>query len=287
MSILAKPFMKIMKSEGGYNPKEPKSIGGYSYAGIGQKTYESWLKNKCQIADAPKDVKELAGKAIGTEYEKMSPLDIPKEYGVRVDVIKAFYEAYFQPACVDMLPQCLQYMHMDFFVNSYSHANKIVQRILEVDVDGVLGRGSKAKLKEFTANFEAELKNNKYADNDLIEKYHELKLAHYESIKGTNPDLYNENIKGWKLRANHVLADLQEYFEDDEPTTSAIHEDEFIDPFVENDNEPEKIVEKTQDLSDIVDRQDKLEKSVENIQDMLKQLLEEKAKPLKKNGFFS
>ena len=151
-----KPFQKIMKSEGGANFDEPASVGGKSYAGIAQKTYDSWRKNKCQIADAPSQVEELAGTALDTEYEKTNPFEIPSEYNVRTDVIRAFYEDYFQPACIDMLPICLQYAHMDFFTNSYSHANKIVQRILGFegkDVDGVLGRGSKEKLKEFKLRF--------------------------------------------------------------------------------------------------------------------------------------
>ena len=229
-----KSFDLLMHSEGGYNPDEPASVGGSSYAGIAQKTYDNWRKTKCRIPYAPDTVKELAGTAIGTEWEKANPFTIPEEYGVRVDVIRAFYDAYFEPACLDLLPECLQYMHLDFFTNAGFTANRIVQRLLGFtgrNVDGILGPGSKEALVAFTEQFNEVLKSNPYADNDIIEEYHQLKLEHYESLKTKNPELYEKNIRGWRMRADHVKAELAAYFEDENPTTSAIDESEHIDVF--------------------------------------------------------
>lgn len=231
-------FQRIMKSEGGVNDREAASVGGKSCAGIGKDPYDDWLKKKCQIADAPTEVKDLLGTAIGTKWEKASPLEIPKEFGVRVDVIVAFYKDYLYMARLECLPDCLQYMHADFFVNAKFNANRILQRMVgfkdkDGDVDGILGPASRERLKQMKEAVESS--DDPTADDDLIIAYHEQKLAHYESIKETAPDFYEENIRGWRKRAQHVLSELEDYFHDEEPTTSAIHEDDvhislFDDP---------------------------------------------------------
>ena len=234
-----KSFDLVMGSEGGVNFKEPASAGGKSCGGISQKTYENWLKTKCKISDAPGQVEELIGAALGTEWEKRNPFTIPDEYGVRCDVIRAFYEDYFKPAALEYLPECLEYMHLDFFVNAGFTANKIVQKLIGFtgkDVDGVIIVGdrmtnSKKTLMAFTEQFNITLQSDPYADNDLIEEYHQLKLEHYESLKAKNPELYEKNIRGWRMRADHVKAELAPYFEDESPTTSAIDDNDHIDVF--------------------------------------------------------
>lgn len=214
-------FQRIMKSEGGLNRREPASVGGISYAGISQKAYEAWVTKKApkRLSNIPANVEGLAGDAVDTEWEKGSPLEIPLEYGVRIDVITAFYKDYFKLARLDVVPECLKYMHADFFVNAKFNANKILQRMCgftDKDVDGILGPASRERILEMATD---DL-------DDLIMRYHEHKLAHYESIEETNPTLYQENIKGWRRRAQHVLSELEEYFADDEPTTSALDETE-------------------------------------------------------------
>ena len=222
-------FKRIMKSEGGFNPKEPASAGGKSYAGITQKSYDEWRNGPCTI-DVPEGVEMLAGNAIGTEWEKQSPLEIPEDIGVRVDVIVAFYVDYFQKAYIELLPECLQYIHADFFTNAMFTANQVLQKMLGFDeekgeVDGILGPESRARLQELCENLAMEMDQDPTADDDLIMAYHEQKLVHYESLK-KNEALYNANIKGWRKRAMHVLSELENYFYDENPTTSAIHEDE-------------------------------------------------------------
>ena len=224
-------FQRIMKSEGGFNPKEPALVGGKSYAGITQKTYDSWREQEdITIFDTPLNVEDLAGNALGTDYEKASPLEIPHEYGVRIDVIIAFYTDYFKKAYIELLPECLQYMHADFFTNAMFTANKILQKIVGFDedkgeVDGILGPESRAKLQELCDKLALDMDLDPTADDDLIMAYHELKLAHYESLnKPQTQELYNGNIKGWRKRAMHVLSELEDYFYDENPTTSAIHD---------------------------------------------------------------
>ena len=229
-------FQMIMESEGGFNPNEPASVGGKSYAGITQKAYDEWLEKKAPAIPCPPNVEDLAGSAIGTEWEKRSPLVIPDNehwsYKVRVDVIVAFYTDYFYMARLEVVPKCLRYIHADFFVNSKFNANKILQQMVDFtgdDVDGILGPASREKIVELQGD-----------EDDLIMEYHQLKLKHYHSIQEENRELYDKNIKGWIRRSNHILAQLEDYFHDEEPTTSAIHEDDQISLFDDPEVEPDE-----------------------------------------------
>lgn len=236
-------FVRIMKSEGGLNRKEPASVGGISYAGITQATYAEWLEHTKPelIVGFPSRVEMLAGSVEGSEWEKASPLEIPSEFNVRLDIILAFYKDYFFMARLEVLPECLRYMHADFYVNSQYTANKLLQEMVGLtgkEVDGVLGPVSRERI--------AEMEDHADAD-DLIMEYHDRKLRHYASIEGTNKELYLENIKGWRRRAQHVLGELEHYFRDDEPTTSAVFGDEppakmFL-PVEEEQNETTPVVE--------------------------------------------
>lgn len=223
-------FQRIMKSEGGLNRKEPASVGGISYAGISQKAYTEWIDSGIDM-NVPINVEDLAGEVIGTQFEKDSPLEIHERHKVRVDVIVAFYQDYFKLARLEVIPECLVYMHADAFVNMKFNANRIMQKIIgftkKEDLDGILGPASRARITELAENIDST--NN----DDLIMEYHDRKLEHYESIKESNPTLYESNIKGWVRRSNHVLAELESYFHDEEPTTSAIHEDDDINLFVD------------------------------------------------------
>ena len=225
-------FQRIMKSEGGINRREPASVGGKSCAGISQKTYNEWKIDHCQIADAPQDVEDLIGTAAGTTYEKQSPLDIPAECGVRLDVITAFYKDYLKNARLDILPDCLGYIHADFYVNSMYTANKVLQRMVGFTgkaVDGILGPASRARIAEMCEKLKADMAVDSMADDNLIMQYHDEKLKHYESLKFENPELYNENIRGWRKRSMHILSELEDYFYDENPTTSAMEETSDVD----------------------------------------------------------
>ena len=221
-------FQKILHSEGGYNPNEPVSVGGESYAGITQASYDAWRK-KTGNMNTPEKVKELAGKVLGTRYEKMSPLDIPADQDVKVETICAFYEDYFKPAGLDLVPECLKYIHADFFVNAGFTANKVLQRMCGMEADGIIGKGSRAALANLKAKLEADIETDPTADDDLIMIYHQEKLKHYRGLVAKNPETYEKWLKGWEKRAQHVLSELGDYFEDSNPTQSAVDVDEHID----------------------------------------------------------
>lgn len=258
-------FCRILDSEGGFNPDEPESVGGKSYAGITQQAYDQWIE-KSKYAGAPIGVEELAGDAIGTEWEKKSPLDIPSEYNVSIDIIFHFYSDYFKLARLEVVPKCLKYIHADFFVNSKFNANKVLQQMVGFtgdDVDGILGPASRNKIVELQGD-----------EDDLIMDYHHFKIQHYESIKEKNPELYEKNIKGWRRRANHILAQLEEYFHDEDPTPSAIVVDDDISLF--DDPEVNEEIESTRPPVDI--EAQITENVVKQISEMLPELIEEALK---------
>lgn len=275
-------FQKIMKSEGGLNLKEPASVGGKSYAGISQKTYLEWIDKKSQFNDLPVDVEHLAGGALGTKWEKDSPLQIPEEYNVRVDVIVAFYEDYFKMARLDLIPECLKYIHADFFVNSRFNANKILQRIVGFegkDVDGILGPASRERLSNLLEKFADEIKEDSNFDDHLIMEYHQQKINHYESIKDKNRQLYDNNIRGWLKRSQHILAELEDYFHDDDPTVSAIHDDEEESISLFDDHHIDTDIDNKDDNSQIVSQ------VTENIVKMLPEIIEDALKSIRSNKY--
>ena len=145
----------ILKSEGGLNEDEPSHVGGVSYAGITQKTYEAY---KSRLPDnAPHSVRDLVGNS---------------------KTIYNFYDLYLGDFHVWELPECLQYLHADFAVNAGSAAVKIIQELVGSDVDGVWGSGTSRDVASWKQRFDEELANNSYADNEVITKYNEAKLRH-------------------------------------------------------------------------------------------------------------
>ena len=192
----------ILKSEGGLNENEPAHVGGVSYAGITQKTWDAY-----RIRDPllPQSVRGLEG---------------------RHDFVEAFYVDYFGKYHVWELPEFLQYIFADFVVNAGSAAVKIIQRMAGVDADGLWGSGTSRAVQAWNMRIEAALATNPHLDNELITDYHNQKIAHYENLAELNPEKYGQYLQGWKRRANNVLADLGKYFEVEEPTAKAIDEDE-------------------------------------------------------------
>ena len=191
---------RIKSHEGELNEREPSHVGGVSYRGVTQRTFLEWVQG------------EGKGKNNGiTDVRQL--VDHP-------DVVDAFYHDYLKNAW--HLPECLQYMYCDFYTNGQSNATKIIQRMVGIDDDGVWGSGTTKVVQTWRAEIEAKMMTDPYLDNDLIMQFHDQKIAHYEKLATSNPELYGENLVGWKKRAMRVLAEHQEYFEDDEPVATAI-----------------------------------------------------------------
>lgn len=192
----------LLKSEGGLNEDEPAHVGGISYAGITQTTWDAY---RVQDASLPESVRLLEG---------------------RHDLVEAFYADYFGKYHVWELPEFLQYIFADFVVNAGSAAVKIIQRMVNTDADGVWGSGTSRAVESWKKTLAPDLVTNPDIDNELITEFHNQKIAHYERLVRLNPDKYARYLPGWKRRANNVLADLGQYFETDSPTAKAIDEDD-------------------------------------------------------------
>ena len=188
-SIMALETMikQIKLTEGGYNPNEPAHVGGESFAGITKDTYNEWAKGP-----VIKSMKELA------KYP---------------DVVMQFYREYLSN--VQELPDFLQYTYADFFTNARGNAVKIIQEMVGATVDGTWGPQTKSAVHKWKREIELALLTDSEVDDRIIRKFHEGRMAHYESIKTKNPELYAENIQGWRKRDANVLASLDSYFDND------------------------------------------------------------------------
>lgn len=192
----------ILKSEGGLNENEPAHVGGVSYAGITQKTYEAWNIGR---SHTPESVRDLD--------------DYP-------EIINEFYTDYLAKFHVWELPGCLQYIHADFSINAGAAATRIIQSIVGVEADGVWGSGTSNAVAEWKEQFEQQYAEDTDADDRLITEYHEAKLQHYRGLAERKPDVYLKWLPGWEKRCRHVLAQLAPYFDDETPKMRAVDEDD-------------------------------------------------------------
>lgn len=193
----------ILKSEGGLNENEPAHVGGVSYAGITQTTYDAWTGVK-----PVKNVRDLIA---------------------HPETVQRFYVDYLDKFHVWDLPECLQYIHADFSINAGAAAVRIIQDMVGVDADGVWGSGTTDAVKAWKANFHVEQDADPDADNRIINQYHEAKLTHYRGLAERKPEIYGKYLAGWEKRAQHVLAQLSEYFQDELPKVRAIDEADVED----------------------------------------------------------
>ena len=244
----------VLKSEGGFTI-ESEDVGGSSYAGITQDSYQKeYLPvHGHKFPDAPATVRELGGTSVDDpDYKYASPLDIPEEHGVRVDIIQDFYENFYLPKSgADLLPECLQYIHSDFFVNARGKAVKIIQEWAGCrEVDGHLGPETRQKVAEWTEIQEDKIENDPYHDNELITAYDEAKRDHYTFLATENPEKYGENLRGWLARCDHVKAELHDYFVDESPTPSAVLAEDDID--LKEVHSEETVLTETRDMNDAI-----------------------------------
>ena len=145
------------------------------------------------------------------------------------EVVKTFYEDYLARYHVWEVPEFLQYMYADFVTNAGKAAVKIVQRMAEVDDDGGWGRGTSRAVATWRQSVESALVDDPDIDNDLITRFHEEKLVHYQNLADKNPDKYGQYLSGWKRRANHVLSQLQPYFASDAKSEPAMDDEDAFD----------------------------------------------------------
>ena len=196
----------IIGSEKGINRREPANVGGISCDGITKQSWEIWSPNNLhRFPGAPEAVEGLLK---------------------RQDIVEAFYVDYLERYHTWELPEFLQYIYSDFVVNAGKAAVKIIQRMAGTVDDGAWGRNTSGAVAAWKKTVEIELQSDPDIDNELITRFHEEKLTHSQRLVDLNPDKFKQWHAGWKRRANHVLAQLEEYFEGEKATPSAMHDDD-------------------------------------------------------------
>jgi lysozyme family protein len=113
----------ILKEEGGlvHHPKDP---GGLTNFGVTDRVYQSWLKNN---GKPPRSVKDIT----------MAEVEI------------IYYQQYWVMVRGDLLPAGLDLAVCDFAINSgVSRAAKMLQQVLGVKADGIIGNVTLAAANE-------------------------------------------------------------------------------------------------------------------------------------------
>lgn len=140
-------FVETMKHEGGYanNPADP---GGETYKGIARNYWPKWAGWK-QI-DGVK-AQTVAQPTFGTpEYRNwVKYLDgvLAKFNALQASVARFYRDNFWSPLMAEIPDQDLASWLFDKSVNmGHARANKLLQRALHVDADGVIGPQTRAML---------------------------------------------------------------------------------------------------------------------------------------------
>lgn len=187
----------IVEHEGGLNEDESESVGGVSNFGITQQAFN-----------------ELGFKGSVRDLTREDPR------------VQKFYHKYLYKYHVWELPEFLQYIYADFVTNAGSKATKIIQEFAGVEADGIWGSGTSRAVAAWREQVEAELETDKHVDNEIILCFHDAKIAHYDWLIEENPDTYKRWERGWKMRAQEILAELKEYFVEGDKPPSIIDKEE-------------------------------------------------------------
>ena len=169
----------ILTHEGGLTPD------GLTYAGITQRTWESWREKQKDKAHLPKEVKYLS--------------DFPK-----LTIVKRFYYDYFHDWHAWDVHPVLQLIYADFVVLSGSEAVREVQKLAGVQPDGVWGLHTAVAVKKFNAELE---KKNKWK---AFQQFDKMKRSFFYSLANRNPAKYKSSLSNWIQRSNDLEAYMEE-----------------------------------------------------------------------------
>lgn len=148
------------QAEGGYvNRKDDK--GGPTNMGITLARLSQERGYKCTI----QDLKNLTREEANAIYKK----------------------GYWDPIRADELPSGLDYMVFDFYVNSGSWAVKILQRVLGLKEDGIIGSLTMKAIEDYPGGTRA-----------LIKDYADARMKFLQSLGG--PQGFGPNGRGWTIR---------------------------------------------------------------------------------------
>lgn len=106
-----------------------------------------------------------------------------------VRAIQLYRERYWQPVRGAALPPALALVVFDGAVNmGVAQAVKLLQRVLRVEVDGVMGPLTVAAAKSFVPT------------RELVAQYLDARLSFYRAIAAANPERHGASLHGWQMR---------------------------------------------------------------------------------------
>ena len=165
MSSFESALKKTLRWEGGY-VNDPEDRGGETYCGISRKSHPTW---------EGWDILDKAGS------DPQAPIRMHRS-------VEDFYkDNYWDKICGSQIfsGQVASAL-FDFAVNSgVATASKIIQRIVGVEADGVIGKHTIGAINNSSVNL----------TNTLCEK-------RLEFLKSINPQYAKKYIKGWTNRVN-------------------------------------------------------------------------------------
>ena len=167
---------------------------GLTYAGITQRTWESWREKQTDKAHLPELVKHLAGDPRRNVLEDSL---------ANVRVVKRFYYDYFHEWHAWDIYPALQLIYADFVVLSGSEAVREVQKLAGVQPDGVWGLHTAVAIKKFNAGLE---KKNKWK---TFLQFDKMKRTFFNQLATKNPEKYGSDLSNWLKRSD----DLEAYME--------------------------------------------------------------------------
>lgn len=158
----------VLGHEGGY-ADVLHDRGGKTNYGVTQKTLDDFCK---LTGRQSKDVKDIT-----------------------MDEVEAIYSTYWKDAHCAYMPEDLDVAHFDFCINAGARrANKMLQRVLGVDEDGVIGRQTLDALHEEVVAGSVE---------DVVAHYMAERRDFYRGLVERDPT-QKRFIKGWLARVDHL-----------------------------------------------------------------------------------
>ena len=200
----------ILKREGGLNLHEPMSVGGKSYAGITQYSYQSWRRDQADMKHLPTDIEDLAGSLSHLGPMHPDHKDGSKHSGgVCLDVIKRFYYDYLERYNCWAIHRYLQLGYADFVILAGHPAIRTIQELAGVEADGVWG--SKTSRAVVTLDTSIDIRSMRSGNFgwEIYLDFDYKKRVFFKSLLDRHPDRYRQGYADWIRRSDAIEAILK------------------------------------------------------------------------------
>jgi len=161
---------KVLQLEGGLRLYRNPTEQAETYAGIYRKAHPNW---------------------VGWNY-------VDRGQNPPFELIEKFYyENFYRPFEV-IENETIQNLLFEFSVNaSVKTAVKLLQKLVGAKPDGIIGKETLSKLKEYLQN---------YTEQDFIKDFTIARIAFYSSLVNKNPRKYGIYLRGWINRTLEALS---------------------------------------------------------------------------------